>query len=140
MKPKLYAINCVCILFLWLFACTVLHTMYFAFFVLWNRMIVITFIVVLRKVRTARILFTIKTVILLICKQSPYPIAAKYCLWIKTVIMIINLKIKDSNWDTFFLFSGKYFRTKNWNQVFLLICLKLIWRKVHVSIPHCHLV
>lgn len=44
----------------------------------------IAFITVLRRVQTARILLTIKTAILVICKQRPYLIAAKYCLWIKS--------------------------------------------------------
>lgn len=100
-------------------------------FVLWNRTIAITFTMVLRRAQTASILFTVTTVILVICKQSPYLIAAKSCLRIEiTVITITILKIKDSHWDTFFLFSGQYFRIKNCNQVFNLICLKLIWKKI----------
>lgn len=42
---------------------------------------------VLRTVQTARVLFTFKTGMLVICKQNPYLIAAKSCLQIKVTGM-----------------------------------------------------
>jgi len=69
-----------------------------------------TFIMVLRRVQTPRIFFTIKTVILVTRKQSPYLIAEKYCFWIKSCCVY---DYNPHNKGFQLRFSGKHFRTKN---------------------------
>lgn len=96
---------------------------------------------VLRRVQTARVSFTIETGILVLCKQSPYLIPAKYCLWIKSYGEYdYNPQNKGFQVRYFFsLFSGKYFNDEL-ESSFSSHLFKINLEKSssqHTSLPSC---